>query len=264
MTDLTNLTMAEALKGLENKDFTAAELTDGHCRAVEANRHLNAFITETLDLAVVQAESSGLPFAQFGDHAFDFFERGQNVRARRAQHLQGEGGIAVLVRVSHLFRRPHLDRGDVRQPHRLAVAPRQHQLAQLLDVVASGVTQGVLAAADVELAGGNIVGAGRQARDVGNAHAQCRGFRQIHRDAHVVLGGVVQAHAADARNRFDARADSSSLQITAYFLKFIFKALYSLLISLELCYFGYRMGTKGYRMLPIARVKGKSARCQID
>ncbi|NQZ14489.1 MAG: Asp-tRNA(Asn)/Glu-tRNA(Gln) amidotransferase subunit GatA [Alphaproteobacteria bacterium] len=58
MTNLTNMTMAEALKGLENKDFTSVELTQAHLDAMEAARHLNAYITETPEIAIKQAEES--------------------------------------------------------------------------------------------------------------------------------------------------------------------------------------------------------------
>ncbi len=58
MTDLTNMTMADALKGLENKDFTSVEITQAHIDAMEAAKHLNCFITETPELALEQAKTS--------------------------------------------------------------------------------------------------------------------------------------------------------------------------------------------------------------
>lgn len=58
MTELTHLTIAEALKGLNNKDFTARELTEAHISAMEGARHLNAFVTETPELALQQADAS--------------------------------------------------------------------------------------------------------------------------------------------------------------------------------------------------------------
>lgn len=60
MTDLTNLTIAEALSGLEKKDFTSVELTEAHISAMEQNRHLNAYIVETPELALDQARASDL------------------------------------------------------------------------------------------------------------------------------------------------------------------------------------------------------------
>jgi aspartyl-tRNA(Asn)/glutamyl-tRNA(Gln) amidotransferase subunit A len=58
MTNLTELTIADALKGLESKDFTAVELTQAHIDAMEAAKALNAFITETPDMALEQAKAS--------------------------------------------------------------------------------------------------------------------------------------------------------------------------------------------------------------
>ncbi|HYH39594.1 MAG TPA: Asp-tRNA(Asn)/Glu-tRNA(Gln) amidotransferase subunit GatA [Azospirillum sp.] len=58
MTQLTHLTMADALKGLAEKQFTAVELTEAHVRAMEKARPLNAFITETPDKALEMARAS--------------------------------------------------------------------------------------------------------------------------------------------------------------------------------------------------------------
>src|ERR1041385_9064535 len=58
MTDLTHLTLADALKGLKKKDFSAKEITEAHIRAVESVRHLNCFVTETPDIALKQAAAS--------------------------------------------------------------------------------------------------------------------------------------------------------------------------------------------------------------
>ena len=58
MTQYTNLTIAEALTGLENKDFTAVELAQAHIDTMAEHNALNAYITETPDIALKQAEAS--------------------------------------------------------------------------------------------------------------------------------------------------------------------------------------------------------------
>lgn len=58
MSKLTDLTIASALTGLENKDFTAVELAQEHIDAMAEHSALNAFITETPDIALKQAEAS--------------------------------------------------------------------------------------------------------------------------------------------------------------------------------------------------------------
>lgn len=63
MTELTDLTIASALHGLKNKDFSAVELTQAHINAVESARHLNAFIVETPDIALHQAAQSDQRYA---------------------------------------------------------------------------------------------------------------------------------------------------------------------------------------------------------
>ena len=58
MSDLTNLTIAEARDALRKKSFTATELTRAHISALEKARALNAFITETPELALAGAAES--------------------------------------------------------------------------------------------------------------------------------------------------------------------------------------------------------------
>lgn len=58
MTDLTHLTITEASKGLQNKDFTAVELTQAHIDAMAEHKNLNAYITETPEQALENAKNS--------------------------------------------------------------------------------------------------------------------------------------------------------------------------------------------------------------
>ncbi|MEX2008626.1 MAG: amidase, partial [Dongiaceae bacterium] len=58
MGGLTDLTMAAALDGMARGEFSARELAEAHVHAVEAARHLNAFITETPERALAMAEAS--------------------------------------------------------------------------------------------------------------------------------------------------------------------------------------------------------------
>ncbi|HEY1720909.1 MAG TPA: Asp-tRNA(Asn)/Glu-tRNA(Gln) amidotransferase subunit GatA [Magnetospirillaceae bacterium] len=58
MAALTHLTLAEARDGLRKKTFSAVELAQAGIAAVEANRHLNAFVTETPELALKLAKES--------------------------------------------------------------------------------------------------------------------------------------------------------------------------------------------------------------
>ena len=58
MTNLTHLTIEQALKGLDKKEFTAVELTQAHIKAMEKFRSLNAYIVETPEIALKQAAES--------------------------------------------------------------------------------------------------------------------------------------------------------------------------------------------------------------
>ena len=58
MSDLTDVTIAAARDGLDCGDFSSEELTAAHTRALEAARDLNAFVTETSDVALSRARAS--------------------------------------------------------------------------------------------------------------------------------------------------------------------------------------------------------------
>ncbi len=58
MTRLTFLTIATARDGLAKGDFSAVELAQAHIAAISAARNLNAFITETPEIALARATES--------------------------------------------------------------------------------------------------------------------------------------------------------------------------------------------------------------
>jgi len=64
MKSLTHLTIAEALDGLKKKELTSVELTQAHINAMEAARHLNAFIVETPEIALEHAKASDAKIAK--------------------------------------------------------------------------------------------------------------------------------------------------------------------------------------------------------
>jgi aspartyl-tRNA(Asn)/glutamyl-tRNA(Gln) amidotransferase subunit A len=58
MTDLTRLTLAAARDGLKAGEFTASELTAAYIEAMEAARELNAFVTQTPEMAMDMARKA--------------------------------------------------------------------------------------------------------------------------------------------------------------------------------------------------------------
>ena len=73
MTDLTKLNIRQAIEGLTSKKFSSLELTSSYIENIKKNRHLNAFITESFDLALLQAKKSDEKIAakKAGDLAGD-------------------------------------------------------------------------------------------------------------------------------------------------------------------------------------------------
>ncbi len=58
MTDLTKLSIRETVFGFKAKKFSSTEVTKAYIAEIEKKRDLNAFITETFDLALAQAKKS--------------------------------------------------------------------------------------------------------------------------------------------------------------------------------------------------------------
>ena len=58
MTDLTKLTITEALKGLKEKKFSAVELTKEYLNKMESSRELYAYVLETPEKALEQAKAA--------------------------------------------------------------------------------------------------------------------------------------------------------------------------------------------------------------
>jgi aspartyl-tRNA(Asn)/glutamyl-tRNA(Gln) amidotransferase subunit A len=58
MSELTRLTLKQAIEGLRSKAFSSSELTRAHVSEVEAARPLNAYVLETPDKAIAMASQS--------------------------------------------------------------------------------------------------------------------------------------------------------------------------------------------------------------
>jgi aspartyl-tRNA(Asn)/glutamyl-tRNA(Gln) amidotransferase subunit A len=58
MTELTKLTIRQTLDGFKNKKFSSSEVTKAYIKNIEQNHNLNAFITESFDVALAQAKAS--------------------------------------------------------------------------------------------------------------------------------------------------------------------------------------------------------------
>lgn len=56
--ELTKLTIRQTLEGFKNKEFSATEVTSAYIKNIEQNRHLNAFITDSFDLALENAKKA--------------------------------------------------------------------------------------------------------------------------------------------------------------------------------------------------------------
>jgi aspartyl-tRNA(Asn)/glutamyl-tRNA(Gln) amidotransferase subunit A len=56
MTDLTKLTLADALDGLKAKKFSSREITQDFIQSIEASRVINAYVVETPEKALEMAD----------------------------------------------------------------------------------------------------------------------------------------------------------------------------------------------------------------
>ncbi|WP_094461663.1 Asp-tRNA(Asn)/Glu-tRNA(Gln) amidotransferase subunit GatA [Pannonibacter phragmitetus] len=90
MTDLTNQTLAEARRGLCNKDFTSAELTDAFLSSIEgSNGAINAYVAVTADKARAMAKASDEKLAKGEGGALEGLPLGiKDLFATRGDHTQ--------------------------------------------------------------------------------------------------------------------------------------------------------------------------------
>lgn len=94
MTDITKLTLGETLAGLKNKQFTASELTSAYLKAMEDNRALNAYVLETPEQALAQAEIADENYAKGTNRALEGIPLGikdlfctKDIRSTACSHI---------------------------------------------------------------------------------------------------------------------------------------------------------------------------------
>lgn len=71
MTDLTKLTLTDAKNALLRKECSSRELTHAHIEKIEKNRRLNAYITDSFDLALTQAKEADARYQRGNAKALD-------------------------------------------------------------------------------------------------------------------------------------------------------------------------------------------------
>ncbi|MFY9589744.1 Asp-tRNA(Asn)/Glu-tRNA(Gln) amidotransferase subunit GatA [Rickettsia endosymbiont of Halotydeus destructor] len=64
MSELNKLNVSDSIKGLKNKDFTSTELVNAHINQIEKHKNLNAYVTETFDIALQSAKIADQNYAQ--------------------------------------------------------------------------------------------------------------------------------------------------------------------------------------------------------
>ena len=94
MTDITKLTVYEALNALQKKEFTALELTEAYLRNMESGRQYNAYITECADVALEQAKAADIRYANGTNRPLEGIPLGikdlfctKNIRTTAASHI---------------------------------------------------------------------------------------------------------------------------------------------------------------------------------
>ena len=97
MSNLTDLTLAEARDGLAKKEFSATELTQAHMARVDAADALNAYVLKTPEKALQMAEESDAKIAAGEARPLEGIPLGvkdlfctQNVRTTACSHILGD------------------------------------------------------------------------------------------------------------------------------------------------------------------------------
>lgn len=94
MQEITKLTIAEALQGLKNKNFTAVELTEAYLENMVQGKKYNAYITECADVALAQAKIADQNYAAGKARALEGVPLGikdlfctKDIRTTAASHI---------------------------------------------------------------------------------------------------------------------------------------------------------------------------------
>ena len=123
----------------------------------------------------IKAEFLQRTITDFIHHSLDFGQRGQHIGAVLTVDSHTHGGIAVLDDYVTLWPSTHLDFRDIAKADRTAIPPLQYLVAQLIRIVASFETQGILPAPHIDKATGNVITAAGSGGDVGQRQAKfCR------------------------------------------------------------------------------------------
>ena len=101
MVALTDLTLAAMKAGLAAKDFTARELVQAHVAAVEGARALNAFLVETPEVALAQADAADKALAAGSAGLLADLRRGHP----RGLHEAGSSEVEEAGRLLQLLHR---------------------------------------------------------------------------------------------------------------------------------------------------------------
>ncbi|MBQ9271803.1 MAG: Asp-tRNA(Asn)/Glu-tRNA(Gln) amidotransferase subunit GatA [Alphaproteobacteria bacterium] len=94
MTEITTFSVAETLKALKNKEFSAVELTKAYLHNMENGRQYNAYITECADVALKQAEEADKRYINGTNRALEGIPLGikdlfctKDIRTTAASHI---------------------------------------------------------------------------------------------------------------------------------------------------------------------------------
>ncbi len=94
MTELTQLTISQSLKGLKNKDFTATELTNAYLKKMESGRKYNAYVLEMPDVALKAALQADTHYANGTERALEGIPLGikdlfctKDIRSTACSHI---------------------------------------------------------------------------------------------------------------------------------------------------------------------------------
>lgn len=94
MTDITKMTISETLRALQNKEFSAEELTTSYLQNMAAGKRFNAYITECGEKALAQAKFADKHYADGSNRALEGVPLGikdlfctKDIRTTAASHI---------------------------------------------------------------------------------------------------------------------------------------------------------------------------------
>ena len=140
----------------------------------------------------IKSDTLQRAITQLGDRHFQVAHDVENVDAFFHLRVKGDRFFPIGQQRTGFIPQFDLNRRDVAQPNRIAATPVQHHVTKLVDIVFPGISQRILAAANVIVATRRVLVAAGQSGHHRNIDVQCCRSIRVERDADFLFSSAVR------------------------------------------------------------------------